>query len=558
MRVCSRSSAKVRFAASTKPTASFRLARVSRSVRPCVFAPGNSSTKPMYPSRTFLNTAVSFIVGLSRIPQHHITTRSLRADAGRFGDQFGEVADSHRFFQRAGLHRVFEHRYAKRASDCDALGLGLLQLIEALLIDARALVFFLPEASAAGAAAERAILRLLDLLELGAGDRTKRAASTVPFAIVARHVARVVIGDALGDLAARLQAPGLDELVDKLGFVQDRVVAAEVGILILQIVKAMRALRNYAPRLVAIESLDVLRGDGRVQVFVAEPARRVAGASLLASEDRKLDARLFHQARERLADALIALVVRSGASDPIQHVDLRRVLELGNFRNLQPGRPFGTLLLREAPRIALVLDSLERSRQLGRESRFHQHIVAPHIDDSLDVLDADRASLFAPSARRASPHRFFGRNLRDHVGAVPRGRFGRSGVTIAGVGFRSEQERGLVEQMLALFDHEKLGIERLAGVDCRAVDRTAAAFEARAHVEQLLPRVLLDLRDAEGDRVFEILDRREPSAWTHVAEKKIQRAENQMTQLGERKTEQQRVHAQHVHQPQPSMVSNAG
>src|ERR1700689_5271000 len=252
----------------------------------------------------------------------HITTRSLRADAGGFGDQFGEVADAHRFFQRAGFDRVFEHRHAERASDGDALGLGLLQLVEALLIDARALVLFLPEASAAGAAAERAILRLLDLLELRAGDRAERAAGAVPFAIVARHVARVVIGDALGDLAARLQAPGLDELIDKLGFVQDGVVAAEVGILILQVVKAMRALSDYAPRLVAIERLDVLRGDGRVQVFVAEPARRVSGASLLAPEDRKLDARLFHQARERLADALIALVVRAGASDPVQHVDV--------------------------------------------------------------------------------------------------------------------------------------------------------------------------------------------------------------------------------------------
>src|SRR5271156_3903010 len=384
---------------------------------------------------------------------------SLCADAGGFRYQLREVADSHRFFQRAGLHRVFEHRHAEWASDCDALGLGLLQLIEALLIDARALVFFLPEASAAGAAAERAILRLLDLLELGAGDRTKRAAGAVPFAIVARHVARVVIGDALGDLAARLQAPGLDELVDKLGFVQDRVVAAEVGILILQIVKAMRALRTYAPRLVAIESLDVLRGDGRVQVFVAEPARRVAGASLLASEDRKLNARLFHQARERLANALIALVVRSGASHPIQHVDLRRIFELGNLGNFQSLGPFGALLLREAPRIALVLDALERARQLGREPRFHQDVVAPHVDDSLDVLDADRAALFAPSARGASPHRFLGRDLRDHVGAVPRGSFGFVALTVLAVRFRGEQKRRLVEQMLALFDHEVLGIQ---------------------------------------------------------------------------------------------------
>src|ERR1700684_1722055 len=103
----------------------------------------------------------------------HIRTRSLRADASRFGDQFGEVADSHLFFQRTRLDRVFEHRHAKWASDGDALGLRLLQLIEALLIDARALVFFLPEASAAGAAAEGAILRLLDLFQLGAGNRAE-------------------------------------------------------------------------------------------------------------------------------------------------------------------------------------------------------------------------------------------------------------------------------------------------------------------------------------------------------------------------------------------------
>jgi hypothetical protein len=55
------SSASVRLASRTSATASFRFARVSRSVRPCVFAPGSSSTNPTYPPLTFLNTAVSFI-----------------------------------------------------------------------------------------------------------------------------------------------------------------------------------------------------------------------------------------------------------------------------------------------------------------------------------------------------------------------------------------------------------------------------------------------------------------------------------------------------------------
>src|SRR5208282_1686308 len=150
---------------------------------------------------------------------------------------------------------------------------------------------------------------------------------------------------------------------------QDRIVTAEVWILILQVVKAVRALRDYSPRLVAIERLDVLRRDGRVQVFVAEPAGRVAGAGLLAPEDRKLDAGLFHQRRERLAYALDAFVVRAGASHPIQHVDVRRIVELGDLRNFKSIRPFGALFPGKAPRISLVLDSLEGSRQFGREPR---------------------------------------------------------------------------------------------------------------------------------------------------------------------------------------------
>src|SRR3972149_19828 len=39
--------------------ASMRLARASSKVAPWVLAPGNSSTNPMYPCGTFLNTAVN-------------------------------------------------------------------------------------------------------------------------------------------------------------------------------------------------------------------------------------------------------------------------------------------------------------------------------------------------------------------------------------------------------------------------------------------------------------------------------------------------------------------
>src|SRR6266699_3840957 len=93
--------------------------------------------------------------------------------------------------------------------------------------------------------------------------------------------------------------------------------------------------------------------------------------------------------------------------------------------------------------------------------------------------------------------------------------------------------------MFALFDHEIFWIECLAGGDRGTVDRAAAAFEARTHVEQLLPRVLLDLRDTEGFSVFDVLDWREAAARTHVPKKQIQGTENQMAQLGKRETEEQ-------------------
>src|SRR5690242_12675942 len=58
------SSASVRFASSTSATASLRLCLAASNVAACVFAPGNSSTKPMYPSGTLRKTAVNSMANL--------------------------------------------------------------------------------------------------------------------------------------------------------------------------------------------------------------------------------------------------------------------------------------------------------------------------------------------------------------------------------------------------------------------------------------------------------------------------------------------------------------
>jgi hypothetical protein len=68
------------------------------------------------------------------------------------------VAHAHFFFHRARLHRVLHLRHAERTSDGQRVGLRLVELIEAHAVDPRALALFLPEASTARAAAERAVL----------------------------------------------------------------------------------------------------------------------------------------------------------------------------------------------------------------------------------------------------------------------------------------------------------------------------------------------------------------------------------------------------------------
>src|SRR5208282_6632851 len=130
------------------------------------------------------------------------------------------------------------------------------------------LVLFLPEASAARAAAEGATLRLIDFDHFRAGNRAERFARAVPLAVVARHVAGIVICHPRLQNFFRLEPPRPDQLRQELGLVHYIVASAEVRILILEIMEAMGALRDDAPGLVAIERLDILRRHGGVEIFV--------------------------------------------------------------------------------------------------------------------------------------------------------------------------------------------------------------------------------------------------------------------------------------------------
>jgi hypothetical protein len=68
----------VRLASSTNSTASMRLSRASSRVLPWVFAPGSSSTYPMYPSGTFRKTAVSAMFMVARIARRTLANKPLQ------------------------------------------------------------------------------------------------------------------------------------------------------------------------------------------------------------------------------------------------------------------------------------------------------------------------------------------------------------------------------------------------------------------------------------------------------------------------------------------------
>ena len=90
-----------------------------------------------------------------------------------------------------------------------------------------------------------------------------------------------------------LSTPVGDEVGDELAVVEDLVVAAEMGVLVLDGVEAVRADGDDLLDVVAGEGLDVLLGHDLVEVLVAHAPGRVACAALFVAEDSEVDARAF-------------------------------------------------------------------------------------------------------------------------------------------------------------------------------------------------------------------------------------------------------------------------
>src|SRR5829696_3598629 len=446
----------------------------------------------------------------------------LRADRGEGAQQdLADVEDLHVVLRLAVLllrvQRVAEHRDAERARGGDDVGIQLERLIGALGVDPLADLLLHPHARAAGAAAEAAVLAAVHLLRGQPLDGVEDLARRCVDLVVPAEEARVVVGDLAVDRRDRRQPALLDELAEQLRVVHDLVVATGLRVLAAQRVEAVRAGGDDLAHAghAALEDPDVLHGLHLEDELVAEAAGRVAGAALAVTEDGEFHAGDVEQLGDRLRHLLRAVVDGAGAAHPEQVLDVVVERPLGHLdlevELLDPVVADGGL---HTPRVAAVLDVAQHHAGFRREVRLDEHLVAPHVDDVVDVLDVDGALLDAGAAVGAAPQDVgvddpallegahqWAVGLRI-VGALDAGVAARPDLLVAGLqhvvvggglrrGLLAEQVGGLRVEMVAEVHDHHLRAERLARVPGRALALAPPALGAGGEVEHPLPGEVL-------------------------------------------------------------------
>ena len=207
-----------------------------------------------------------------------------------------------------------------------------------------------------------------------------------------------------------------DELHEQLGVVHDLVVAVELGVLVLQGVEAVRALRDDLLHAETVERLDVLHREHLEDVLVARAAGAVAGAHLARAEDREVDAGALEELGHRPAGLLVAVVEAARAADPVQVLVVEVAARLDDVDALELVGPVAPLALVHPVDVPAVLHRAVHVAEAGREVALHQREVPAHVEDLVEDLDVHRADLVARLARGAGPQLLGGDALEEAVG----------------------------------------------------------------------------------------------------------------------------------------------
>ena len=254
-------------------------------------------------------------------------------------------------------------------------------------------------------------------------------------------------------------------------------------------------------RPVAVERLDVRRGQHLVDVVVAHPPRRIAGARFLLAEDREANAGRVEAGREGPRHASIALVERGRATHPVQDLDLGRAARRGRGR-----RPSGPrTAARASSRCASTAAGPTGSRPApcsGRRSSAPAGTATPPGRGSgagptilsTCSMSTGHASTHAPQVTQSHTASYgIASSTMGFASAAGFSRSSRPYVsrTIGRVRDQVEAVLGLVAHVPDAHD-EGLRVERLAGVPGRTGVLAAAALGAREAVEEVLPAEVLE------------------------------------------------------------------
>ena len=370
------------------------------------------------------------------------------------------------------------------------------------MVDALPLGLLHPHVAAAGPAAEGVAPVPLHLHRLQAqgGQHRSRLAHDV---VVPRQVAGVVIGD--GEPPQLLDGRGRElpfrhQPGEELGVVYHLEAAVQLRVFVTDGVEAVGAVGDDLPDAFGLEGLDVLLGLHLEEVFVAQAAGGVAGAGLLRPQHAEGDPRLQQQAHDGLGDLHVALLQGAGAAHPVE-VFLGAVEE-GHLDAL-PGQlldPGGAGELGAPPGVPPLLQLHEGGLgRVGHVGLFH-HQVAAHVHQLGDVLDEQRALVFAGAAGDAVPDGV----ERDHVAG-----HGALVLHLLAPAPGGQEPRPRLRQVALDVLQEAHGRQLLARVVGRAMGLAAAAADAHVHVHELLPGEVAQVAGAEALGRLEVGDGRQ-------------------------------------------------
>ncbi|NJM06316.1 hypothetical protein HC891_09150 [Candidatus Gracilibacteria bacterium] len=134
-----------------------------------------------------------------------------------------------------------------------------------------------------------------------------------------------MIDDFLLDTIDWLQLTASDQAGEKVGvmhnFVVDARCAAELRVLILDRVIAVRASCDQLLEAILLHRLDVRLGLCLVEQLLTHTPCRIAGAGLFLTENGEIDASGLKELDHRACHTTAAFVVARGAANPVEHID---------------------------------------------------------------------------------------------------------------------------------------------------------------------------------------------------------------------------------------------